>query len=69
MPRHDQIERRLWRALYRHYRDAFQRYGNHPAFRLRVLPARRRRTRAAHGGVRRLAGERNRCGFGDSLPR
>lgn len=30
----DEIDAPLWRALYRHYRDTFQRYGNHPAFKL-----------------------------------
>ncbi len=30
----DEIEAPLWLALYRHYRDTFLRYGNHPAFSL-----------------------------------
>ncbi|MBI4984929.1 MAG: GNAT family N-acetyltransferase [Rhodocyclales bacterium] len=28
----DEIDAPLWRALHRHYRDTFVRYGNHPAF-------------------------------------
>jgi predicted N-acyltransferase len=28
----DEIDAPLWRALHRHYRDTFARYGNHPAF-------------------------------------
>lgn len=28
----DEIDASLWRALHRHYRDTFARYGNHPAF-------------------------------------
>jgi predicted N-acyltransferase len=28
----DEIDASLWRAIYRHYRDTFVRYGNHPAF-------------------------------------
>ncbi|MDD5249761.1 MAG: GNAT family N-acetyltransferase [Rhodocyclaceae bacterium] len=30
----DDIDAPLWRAIHRHYRDTFQRYGNHPAFSL-----------------------------------
>jgi predicted N-acyltransferase len=30
----DEIDAPLWRALHRHYRDTFLRYGNHPAFSL-----------------------------------
>jgi len=30
----DEIDAPLWRVIYRHYRDTFQRYGNHPAFTL-----------------------------------
>ena len=30
----DEIDASLWRDLYRHYRDTFLRYGNHPAFKL-----------------------------------
>jgi hypothetical protein len=28
----DEIDESLWPALHRHYRDTFQRHGNHPAF-------------------------------------
>ena len=30
----DEIDAPLWRVIYRHYRDTFLRYGNHPAFTL-----------------------------------
>ncbi len=30
----DEIEASLWQVIYRHYRDTFLRYGNHPAFSL-----------------------------------
>jgi predicted N-acyltransferase len=39
----DEIDGALWRAIHRHYRDTFLRYGNHPAFSLDFF----RRTGAA----------------------
>ncbi|QSA95971.1 GNAT family N-acetyltransferase [Methylococcus sp. EFPC2] len=30
----DEIDASLWKAIHRHYRDTFSRYGNHPAFSL-----------------------------------
>ena len=30
----DEIDAPLWKAVHRHYRDTFRRYGNHPAFSL-----------------------------------
>lgn len=30
----DEIDAASWQAIYRHYRDTFRRYGNHPAFSL-----------------------------------